>query len=310
MSEKVRLFSERSKILENNVIKTILLAAGLAISLSLLGCACVSVLPSAQSEPELAFERHPAVEDLKELDRIEHGRTTIIIRGEGLRKKKRKRVIKLARAIYNDVAERFLTGSGPVDRPPVDLCLFKTQKTYDAFVLEVYGEEYADFSPRGFYMPSKRLIVANLSGGYGNLRHEILHPIMGDDFENMPYWMNEGMASLYGSSEYSKKKKRFVFGINYRLKHLKAAIKADALPSFEELANSTYSDVHERPHTYYAYGRYLLLYLDEQNQLEAFWAEMAAELPTPERQLEVINTYVEREAFLEWVDDLKINWPR
>ena len=67
-----------------------------------------------------------------------------------------------------------------------------------------YREEAAKLGPVisdwGFYLPDKRTAIANVDASIGNLRHELVHPLIGDDFPGMPMWMNEGMAALYGSS--------------------------------------------------------------------------------------------------------------
>src|SRR5262245_61578293 len=77
---------------------------------------------------------------------------------------------------------------------PVTLCLTGTTADYQAFT-----RAFADVpSDLGFYRPDLRVGVANLGRGAGNLRHELVHPLVGDDYPEIPSWLNEGLGSLYG----------------------------------------------------------------------------------------------------------------
>src|SRR5205085_8179392 len=93
----------------------------------------------------------------------------------------------------------------------------------------------------GFYRPDKRVALANLGASIGNLRHELVHPLIGDDFPRIPAWLNEGIAALYGTAKWNGK--RFEFLVNYRLKDLQAAIKDGTLPTIAQLAASRDADV-------------------------------------------------------------------
>ena len=267
-------------------------ALALAASILLCGQTC----PAAE---------HPAVSALPVLGRIERpGATRIVIRG-ALPKKLARRMVRLAGGVAADVERRFLTGEDKSGLPPVDLCLFATQKTYDAFVAKAYPED-RDPSPLGFYLPGRRLIVANVGRSPGNLRHELAHALLGDDWPDMPDWINEGLGSLYGTAAWQKKGFRFL--VNYRLRHLKAAKRAGDLPDLHDLAESGRMQIYgPRAMVWYGLSRYVLLYLDRRGELTKFIRELRAGAPTAGRQRALLTRYVDWGRFLKWVDRLK--WP-
>jgi hypothetical protein len=251
-----------------------------------------------------AGERHPRVSKEPELARIEEeGQTRIILRGV-LGKKRARRMEHLARAVQRDISRRFLTEKDKSGLPPVDLCLFASTRSYRAFVDDVFGKDY-DSSDWGFYVPRRRLVVANIGASRGNLRHELTHALLDDDFPDIPAWLNEGLGSLYGSAV--RTKKGFKFLVNYRLRHLRQALKAGLLPDLDELANSTRQDVYGlNSLAYYALSRYVLLYLDRRGKLEEFVQKLRQGPLTPGRQLKILKEYVDYDAFIKWTKKLRI----
>ena len=78
-------------------------------------------------------------------------------------------------------------------------------------------------------------------------------------------------------------------------------------PELEELANSTRQDVYGlNSLAYYAVSRYLLLYLDRRGKLDEFVRKLRKEPITPGRQLEVLEEYVDYDAFIKWTRKLRI----
>ena len=251
-----------------------------------------------------AGERHPRVSKEPVLARIEEeGQTPIVMRGK-IEKKRAKQMEQLARAVQRDVTRRFLSDKDKSGLPPVDLCLFASTRSYREFVEEIFGKGY-DVSDWGFYVPRRRLVVANIGASRGNLRHELTHALLGDDFPDMPDWLNEGLGSLYGSAVRTKKGFRFL--VNYRLRHLRQKLKAGLLPDLDELANSTRQDVYGlNSLAYYALSRYLLLYLDHKGKLEEFVRKLRKGPLTPGRQLKLLEEYVDYDAFIKWTKKLRI----
>jgi hypothetical protein len=251
-----------------------------------------------------AAERHPRVEKEPVLARIEEkGQTRIILRGV-IGKKRARRMEQLARAVQRDVSRRFLTDKDKSGLPPVDLCLFGSTRSYKAFVAEVFGEDY-DSSDWGFYVPRRRLVMANIGASRGNLRHELTHALLDDGFPDIPAWLNEGLGSLYGSAV--RTKKGFKFLVNYRLRHLRQALKAGLLPDLDELANSTRQDVYGlNSLAYYSVSRYVLLYLEHRGKLDEFVGKLRQGKLTPGRQLKILKEYIDYDAFIKWTKKLRI----
>jgi hypothetical protein len=254
--------------------------------------------------PASAGDRHPRVSKEPVLARIgEDGQTRIVMRGK-IGKRRARRMERLARAVQRDLVRRFLSTSDKSVFPPVDLCLFASTRSYRAFVREVFGEGY-DVSDWGFYVPGRRLVVANIGASRGNLRHELTHALLDDDFPDIPDWLNEGLGSLYGSAVRTKKGFRFL--VNYRLRHLRKALETGRLPNLEELANSTRRDVYGlNSPAYYALSRYLLLYLDRRCQLDEFVRKLRRGPLTPASQLQLLEEYIDYDAFIQWTKKLRI----
>ncbi len=240
-----------------------------------------------------------AVEALPIVARLESGPTTVVVRGKLSRAAARK-ARDLAAAVYADVNARFVQGEGPVSAP-VSLCLFETAEAYERFVLQVFGPE--PHSALGFYSPAERLVVANLGHSYGNLRHELVHPLLDDDFPRIPAWLNEGLAALYGTARLERG--RFQFLVNYRVRDLRAALSDGTLPTLAALAHSTRAELYgDRAMTWYAMGRYVLLYMAQRGDLESFVREVHIADPTPAHQLAVLSRYVSDAAFIAWAERL------
>ena len=145
----------------------------------------------------------------------------------------------------------------------LDVWLFKDPTSYQKHNLELFGD--APTTPYGFYSPSHRALVMDISTGGGTLVHEIVHPFMGTNFGRCPSWFNEGLASLY---EQSSSRNGHIVGLtNWRLRGLQGTISADRLPSFETLCNTTTREFYNDAGTNYAQARYLCYYLQERGLL-------------------------------------------
>jgi len=222
-----------------------------------------------------------------------HGR--VVIRGE-LTRAQQKMALALVDGVVADVARRF--GAGPAK--PVTLCLLGDPHRYD--------EEAAAFgdipSEWGFYRPDLRIAIANVGQSIGNLRHELVHPLLGDDFPGIPAWLNEGIAALYGTARPTRK--GFEFLVNYRLRDLQHALARGELPTLAELAASTDEDVRgERAAMFYAMSRYVLLYADRHGTLGELYAAMRDASGDREAQRAVLERFVDERAFRAWAAKLR-----
>ncbi|HEY5951746.1 MAG TPA: hypothetical protein VIV40_39900 [Kofleriaceae bacterium] len=234
--------------------------------------------------------------DFPLLGEVDGARARIVVRGE-VAKGKHEQLVKLVRDVVADVERRFTRAAKQPD-DGVTLLLFSDQGRYRE-VAETFGPLISEW---GFYLPDRRVAIANTGASIGNLRHELVHPLIGDDFPAIPTWLNEGVAALYGSAKLGKR--GFTFLVNYRLRDLKRALANDTCPSLRELAESTDADVHgERAMVYYALSRYVLLFADRKGTLSRLYADLR-DSPR-DKHAEVLARYVDETAFRRWARQLR-----
>jgi hypothetical protein len=248
--------------------------------------------PSARADDSADLAALPVLAELRT------GATPVVVRGD-LDPRQARDALREVRGVYDDVARRFVAAAS--GRPPVTLCLFATEAAYTRFVTRVFGP---GMSPLGFYRADRRIAVANLARGVGNARHELVHPLLGDDFAAIPPWLNEGIAALYGSARITGG--RVDFRVNYRLRDLQAAMRRGRVPSLDELAGLR-ADGFYGPAvaTHYALARYLLLYLHRRGELAALYRELRAAAGDVDRQRALVRARVDERAFAAWARRLR-----
>ena len=255
---------------------------------------------AGQPRPPTEAERvRAAVEALPVLGEIDAGATPVVVRGN-LRPRRAREMVALVRQVKADVDRRFVAARA-TPAPAVTLCLFDDADAYAAMVATFDDD---DPSAWGFYRGDLRVAVANLAASTGNLRHELVHPLIGDDFPAIPAWLNEGMGALYGTAKPTRD--GFEPQVNYRLRDLQRAIRDGTLPSFAELVASDGDDVYsDRAPTFYAMGRYLLLYLHRRGRLDAVYAALRDAGRDPDAHLAILRAEIDEAAFVEWVSGLR-----
>ncbi|MBN2498958.1 MAG: hypothetical protein JXR96_30490 [Deltaproteobacteria bacterium] len=272
---------------------------GLAVGLAGLGL--VSGAGAVSLEGSAQPERDPAVTALPALGRVgELGQTRYCLRGR-LDRKRAAELVRLARDLHADVSRRFLRGRHPkAELPPVEVCLFASPADYLAFTQTLFGTGNT-ISDYGFYSPLRRLVLADLSIGTANLRHELVHPLLFDEFGELPYWLNEGLAELYATA--GRKGRAFVLRPEAsRLRRLRRALRAGELPSLDALARSGYREVYGPQHgLYYGMGIGVLGFLERRGKLDAFVRELARKPMTAERQQRMLGRFVGQKAFTDWL---------
>jgi hypothetical protein len=227
---------------------------------------------------------------------VQGQRARIDIDGD-VSKKDQKQVVSLVESIVADVEHRFTQPSKKPDKH-VKLFVYSDAKRYQTEA-EKFGPVISDW---GFYMPDKRTAIANVGVSIGNLRHELVHPLIGDDYPGIPDWLNEGVASLYGSAKLGKH--GFTFLVNYRLRDVQKALKAGKLPTLKQLAETTYLDMHgDDAMMYYGYARYVLLYADRKGTLSKLYADLRA--ADRKKHAAILASYVDEKAFRAWAAKLK-----
>ncbi len=150
----------------------------------------------------------------------------------------------------------------------LDIWLFKDSASYERNAFALFGEKPS--TPYGYYSPTHKSLIMNISTGGGTLVHEIVHPFIEANFPACPPWLNEGLGSLY---EQCGEVDGHIHGYtNWRLPGLQKAIKAGSIPSFKTLMsmdrNTFYGDAKG---TNYAQSRYLCFYLQQRGLLRRFY---------------------------------------
>lgn len=183
-------------------------------------------------------------------------------------------------ALYNG---RFRT---PPDRP-IAVYLFPSRAPYDAFCTSHLHEPC--MSVFGFYRPDLRTIFMNAGPGIGTLTHEMVHPLLEQDFDGAPTWIDEGIASLFEAPVLPRDGE--IHGAkNWRLPALRAALGAPAgrtpvhLGDLFTMSDEDFRNGDESLH--YAMARYVCQWLDERGQLWPFygaWRDGHATDPTGEK---------------------------
>jgi hypothetical protein len=260
----------------------------------------VAVLATCAGPVESAPDPAPIVERLPVLGTVARGRTRVVVRGEVSQRRARE-VVAVVDAVVEDVQRRFTAPSEHPDRD-ITLCLLPDATRLRQLAMAAFGESISDL---GFYRPDHRIALANLGNSIGNLRHELVHSLLGDDFPRIPAWLNEGTAALYGSAKAGRH--GFEFVVNYRLRDLQSALKAGELPTLDALAATTSIDVHgPRAMMWYAMARYVLLYVDRAGKLGEMYGKLRAAAGDAAAQRAVLAAYVDDEAFRAWARKLRL----
>ena len=155
----------------------------------------------------------------------------------------------------------------------LDIWLFKDAESYQKNTLALFGERPG--TPYGYYSPTHKALIMNISTGGGTLVHEIVHPFVEANFPNCPSWFNEGLGSLY---EQAGEVNGHIHGYpNWRLPALQKAIRAGKVPEFKSLmALSAHGFYDEDKGTNYGQARYLCYYLQQRGLLMRFYREFTA----------------------------------
>jgi len=150
----------------------------------------------------------------------------------------------------------------------IDVWLFKDKESYETNNKKLWNTKPT--TPFGYYSSTNRALAMNISTGGGTLVHEIVHPFVRTNFPECPDWLNEGLGSLY--EQCGEADGRIRGATNWRLAGLHKAIRADRVPSFEQLCGATSGAFYTAdPGTNYAQARYLCYYLQEQGLLKKFY---------------------------------------
>jgi hypothetical protein len=287
------------------------LAALCALAASATGCWFGATPPSPASPaasrgsgrelvlpPELgeAVRLRALIATVPVIGRIDEGPTPVVLRGR-LPRKEAAALLELTRAVHRDVTRRFVRPRTAL-RPAVDVVLFTHDESYQALATG-YARVPAG---QGFYRPDARVAAVNLARGRGNLRHELVHPLIVDDFPQIPAWLNEGIASMYGGARRDAHG-RFRFLANYRLRDLQRAVRRGLLPSRDEVALAGRPQLYGADGaTFYAVSQHVVLYLQRTGQLESFYRAVR---DAPARRAPALAARVDWPRFVAWSGRLR-----
>jgi hypothetical protein len=155
----------------------------------------------------------------------------------------------------------------------IEIWLFKNEKSFRKGAKKFFNDE--PDTPYGYYSSEHDAMVMNIGPGAGTLVHEVVHPYIEANFPDGPAWFNEGLASLY---ERPTEKRGHIWGLpNWRLPNLKKQINEKTLPELGKMLATTRNQFYEAEYDAYAYARYLLLYLQDQGKLTAFYEKFVAD---------------------------------
>lgn len=155
----------------------------------------------------------------------------------------------------------------------LEIWLLKDSGSYERHAKEFFNDTPG--TPYGYYLPSKKALIMNISTGGGTLVHEIVHPYIEANFPDCPAWFNEGLGSLY---EQSGTVGGHIHGYtNWRLPGLQRAIRNKSVPGIFTLTSTTRAEFYgDDAGVNYAAARYLCYYLQERKLLVRFYKEFTA----------------------------------
>lgn len=164
----------------------------------------------------------------------------------------------------------------------------------------------------GAYEHQKRRLVAQDLGA--TLRHEYIHVLHWRDMNRLGQahaaWIQEGLASLV--EDYDQAGNRIVPVASWRTNIVKRMSKVHRLPTISELASTEMqSFTSKRPLAKYAQARAVMLYLLDQHQLNAFYANYTREYQQDKTGILSLETTLGKEIteiekdYRNWIDGLE-----
>ena len=173
----------------------------------------------------------------------------------------------------------------------INIWLFKDKRSYESNTKALFGSTPS--TPYGYYSPSDKALVMNISTGGGTLVHEIVHPFMSANFDRCPSWFNEGLASLY---EQSAERNGTIVGLtNWRLRGLQFAIRDGLLGSFEKLMSTNDREFYDGESTNYAQARYLCYSLQQRGLLKKYYHQFVANAKQDPEGIETLKRLLRTE---------------
>lgn len=150
---------------------------------------------------------------------------------------------------------------------PVTVLLCSSEENYRECHRCLGGRDRSEYA--GIYSRSDHRLVVNTATGDGTLAHELTHALAHADFQELPEWLDEGLASLHEECEFSDDGLRLVGRENWRGQALWNAHQRRELRSVADMIGEKFGA--EDPAVDYAQARYFCLFLQSRNLLEAYY---------------------------------------
>lgn len=146
--------------------------------------------------------------------------------------------------------------------------LFKNDETYRYWAKKLFDDD--DLSRFGYYKPSSKVMLMNISTGLGTLVHELTHALVRYDFPDIPAWFNEGLGSLY---ERSSLENGIILGyVNWRLPTLQDALRDRSYTRLSELIKNDDDSFYGKGSDFnYSQARYFCMYMQQKGILRKFY---------------------------------------
>lgn len=158
-----------------------------------------------------------------------------------------------------------------LDKKPdefIKIFLFKDDTSYRYWANKLFDD--TDLSRFGYYKPTQKTMLMNISTGKGTLVHELTHALIDFDFPDIPSWLNEGLGSLYERSSLNNNEIKGY--VNWRLPRLKEAISSNEYKNLNHLINlSDHEFYGSNSDLNYAQARYFCMLMQEKNLLKKFY---------------------------------------
>ena len=188
----------------------------------------------------------------------------------------------------------------------ITVLLFTGDKSYRSWAKKLFNDDRLPHF--GYYRPTDRTLVMNISTGTGTLVHELTHALIVYHFPDVPDWFNEGLASLHEQCTVGPKK---ITGLtNWRLPALQTAIKAGTLRPLRDLV--TKRDFYGRQQGLnYAQARYFCMYMQKLGLLQKFYKHFRANHTGRDADVKAIEHIFGKKlpeiekAYISWVKTLR-----
>jgi hypothetical protein len=148
-----------------------------------------------------------------------------------------------------------------------EVWILKDKASYEKCSKELFHN--TPDTPYGYYLSGRRALVMNIKPGYGTLTHELVHPFMDHAWEEVPAWLNEGVASLFERP--AERGGHLTGKVNWRLPGLLEGLRRNQVLSFKQLTHLSTNEFYaDDTGVHYAQARYLCYWLQEKGLLSKF----------------------------------------